>query len=183
MKKKWNLILSVASIVLTMAIFAFGVYAAVSPSFTISNSITFSPTTIAVDIEGSVVGYNALKTPVPPVYTHIVDKTQPLTDLEDWSSEDLLGLTFSNKETPIIFTFNITSRTSLKFAVYITNYTATSDKVLNTPSHTVEDKLIFETTDEDATKTLTFEVRVKESCNFNFENEPNNFNIVIEEIA
>ena len=54
MKKKWNLILSMVAVVFTLAVFTFGVYAATAPSFTISNTITFAPNALAVDIVGKV---------------------------------------------------------------------------------------------------------------------------------
>lgn len=184
MKKKWNLILSMVAVVFTLAVFTFGVYAATAPSFTISNTITFAPNELAVDIVGKVDGYDKTKTLVLENYEYTVDKTKPLEEQspQNWDDTALKGLTFVDKTTPIIFTFQITSRIDAKFAVYIADYNTSSTKITNTPSHSITNKLVFEATDEDTMKEITFTIAVKETNNVSFENESNNFKVVIEAV-
>lgn len=181
MRKKWNLALSVATITLTMAIFAFGVYAALTTSFSISNNISFSPTSIAVDITGTVSGYEGEEDTLSRIgnyeyfYDVLKNDNQPP---ENWNDVKLKSLTFKNSNTPIVFEFTLKSKTNIEFNVYIVEDAENNNAefIINEISHSQSNPLAF--TEEGQEKTMTLTVRVKD-VNKGFNNIKNNFTISI----
>lgn len=178
MRKKWNLMLSITTVVLTLSLFAFGVYAALQPSFSISNQITFSPTLIAADVIGSVTGYDTTKTATIPNYKHTVDVSDESSfAMLDWDDSLLKTLNFKDASTPIVFSFSIISRTNIPFEVYISDYVAESTYFTNTPSNKSDSTLKFLDSDKDGSpKTLTLTITVK-NANLAFTDAINNFKV------
>ena len=182
MRRKRNLILSIVTVVLTMFIFAFGVYAALSTSFSISNNITFSPDFIAVDIVGRVSGYEGEEDTQTQIANYVYDKydesSQENEPPANWSDPKLQTLTFKDASTPIVFEFTITSKTSDSFNVYIVEdiENDNGEYITNTISHTETAPLSF--TQKGQEQKVTMTVRVNDA-NKKFDKIYNNFSVHI----
>ena len=210
MRKVGSFIFSIVALLLTTGMLVFGVIAAQTTSFSLNNSILYTPTSAYVNILAIVDGADESKLnelerqELRRVFMTDTTSPNPDTDLGTWT---LPTLNFISRDNAIIFTFNIKN---------IGEKDITADIILTStvPANTIDrqiekyfgdlgsdgltidlenpgnNELItnkWESSDplvihKDETAALRLVIQVSETCQGNFENIANNFKVVITEV-
>lgn len=208
MKKFTTFIYSFIALVLCSGVLIFGVLALNQTSFSLNNNILYTPTSAYVIVDATIDGFNANKLDederLKTSKTFASQNTPEgeLTDENGNASWDVPALDFENKETPIIFTFTVKNTGEYAVKVYIEiddtevvnpveteklirgveKYESVGDsldenemstnKILNTQDLIIE---------PNETGVIRLILKVNPSYNEGFENENNNFKIIISE--
>ena len=196
MRRRLIILTTMLSIVLCIALFGYSVYASLNQSFSISNTIGFTPSqNVYVDLECRVSGIKQMQLEeVPEGYQsfeeYYLDKG--FIHYETHSSEDKLinkpqvlnnweipeSLVFVNEQTPIVYTIKVYNYSDMAITVRVAEYETNSEFFVNEPSSMVTiDGYVEGQEAKYATITLTTTVAKNAQ---GFSEKPNNFKIVME---
>ncbi len=138
-KKKFSIILSIATLCLCFSILAFGVYAAKKASLTTTGSVSFEAHNCKVRVLGSVAGaYDSTGTEktVTPLTDTDTSQGKPISGDVEWAIGDVYfdDLNCSNDEiaTPIEFTFKMTNESDYAVTAEISLSGDLSTKITST---------------------------------------------------
>lgn len=125
MKKRLKLFSTIASLCLAVALMAFGVWAATKATFKATSTVSFSSTTVLIDVEGSVAGFATQQEGKSATYSHTADNTVVTEYNEIW---DIGALTFDETNKEITYTVKITNKSEFAIKVVLHDaFTTTGD--------------------------------------------------------
>lgn len=149
--KKFRLIATSVAFGLVLAIMAFGVYAAVTPAFTISNQILFNPSTEATYFSAEITTYKQATAADEFVELDAV-QTVSNADSADGSLEQNKPVTISN--------FNFNDNVAYKIKIKITNNT---DKEMTVAISDVADHDAIEVSEANAVDYASYTIAAGDS--------------------
>ena len=198
MRRSAIIFTTIVSMVLCVSLLAFSVYAHLTQTFSVSNTIGFSPADdVFVALECRISGASQTQLNDPPSgYDSVEDylyavgiykdvefdesmRTDPNYSLGEW--QILESLEFASVSQPIVYTITIYNYSDMSIRVSITNYVDDSDSISNAISDPIEiDGYNRDGNPSSAQITLTTTVN---NSTAGFTDVENDFTVVFETIA